>query len=303
MARKALGENYFSSSKYPINIYRVYIRDPKEQENRKLDYTEKKHSHDFSELVIVTEGNGVHWVEGMEHVILAGDVFLVQGNQQHYFKQRNNLVFYNLMFQPKHLALPAKELKRLPGYNAIFVVEPKYRKQHRFESRLKLDRTGLAQVEAIVKNMLRESREQPVGYEVSLLSDLLKLFLLLSRRYSENPQTSEGRSVLRIANIIGMLEEEYGRQWKLEDIARRAGMSAGNLNRIFKAATGLSPIDYLVRLRLQRSMELLTESALSITEIAFQTGFNDSNYFTRQFKRLVGIPPSTFRKQGSLYFS
>ncbi len=76
-------------------------------------------------------------------------------------------------------------------------------------------------------------------------------------------------------------------------------MSEGNLHKVFKEATGQSPIDYLIKLRLQRSMDLLSDTGLSITEIAFKTGFNDSNYFTRHFKKIIGTTPSRYRKQHS----
>jgi AraC-like DNA-binding protein len=62
-------------------------------------------------------------------------------------------------------------------------------------------------------------------------------------------------------------------------------------------ATGLPPIEYLIRLRIRQSMELLTASDMSVTDIAMECGFNDSNYFARQFKRINDMSASEFRKR------
>ena len=66
MERKAFGQDYFLNYRYPIMVYRVSTPEHASKQVSALDYSEKKHGHDFSELVIVTQGTGVHWVEGME---------------------------------------------------------------------------------------------------------------------------------------------------------------------------------------------------------------------------------------------
>ena len=69
--------------------------------------------------------------------------------------------------------------------------------------------------------------------------------------------------------------------------------------RVFRKATGQTPIEYLVRLRIQKSTELLRNTDFSITEIALQVGFNDSNYFTRQFRNSLGESPRSYRQKKS----
>jgi hypothetical protein len=158
-----------------------------------LDFTRQQHYHDFSELVIVTGGTGLHWVEGFEFHVAAGDVFLIQGDQQHYFKKLNGLTLYNVMFQSDRLQLPTKELKKIPGFNAVFVLEPSYREKHNFKSRLHLDRSGLAKVQQLLGQMRQEIRLRESGVEVSLLGNLIQLFVFLSREYSKGPRTAQGR--------------------------------------------------------------------------------------------------------------
>jgi len=108
--------------------------------------------------------------------------------------------------------------------------------------------------------------------------------------------TTEAHALLRVGHVIGALENDFQKDWKLENLLSIAHMSRSNLMRVFRKATGQTPIEYLIRLRIQRAMALLRNSTLSVTEIAFEVGFKDSNYFTRQFRRVLGQSPRSFRQ-------
>ena len=292
------GIHYFGISGFPVTVRRVYT-DRAHTPSHPHDLTEVEHSHDFYELVIVTRGSAVHWLEGMEFPVTAGDVFLLQGRQRHYFHDRKDLDLINVMYDPKKVALPENELRRMPGYCAMFMLEPTYRRQHRFASRLHLKRVPLARVEQLVEEMECECAEKEPGYEVTLRAKLLEVMIFLSRAYTET-DTTEAEALLRVGNVIGALENGFYKDWKLDDLVGIAHMSRSNLMRIFRQATGQSPIEYLVRLRIQRAMELLRSTDLSITEIAMEVGFSDSNYFARQFRRALGESPRSFRAKKSV---
>jgi AraC-like DNA-binding protein len=256
--------------------------------------TEVEHYHDFSELVIVSRGVGVQCLEGMDLPIAAGDVFLLCGKQRHYFHHREQLVLINVMYDHERIALPENELRRMPGYCAMFMLEPAYRKQHRFASRLHLSRDHLARVEAITGRMECECSQKDSGYEIVLRAKLLELIAYLSRAY-ERGKSTEAQSLLRVSNVIGAMEKDYSEQWKLDDFVAIAHMSKSNLLAVFRKATGQTPIDYLTGIRIQRATEVLLTTDENITEIAFAVGFNDSNYFTRQFRKATGRSPREFR--------
>ncbi|MGA0332670.1 MAG: AraC family transcriptional regulator [Kiritimatiellia bacterium] len=258
------------------------------------DLTEVEHQHDFCELTIVSRGSAIHNLEGGESPVTAGDVFLLQGQQRHFFHSRRDLDLVNIMYDPEAIGLPEKELRRMPGYCAMFLLEPSYRRQHRFASLLHLKRIPLAQVERIAEEMEKESTRKEPGHEAALQAKLLELIVFLSRLYMQS-ETTEAQALLRVGHVIGSLEQDYARDWTLEEILQIAHMSRSNFMRVFKKATGQPPIEYLLRLRIQEAMKLLTHSDRSITEIAMDVGFNDSNYFSRQFRQALGQSPRSFR--------
>jgi AraC-like DNA-binding protein len=253
------------------------------------------HSHDFSELFIIVGGQGVHVAEGREYPVSAGDVFFLQPGQAHYLKDTTASRGYCVMFDSTRLPLPSSELRKLPGYQAVFVLEPRHRRRHEFNSRLRLRRKQLADVERLVKAMHREGAQKAPGYSAVLLGQLLELIVLLARRYAAI-EAKEGQSLLLLGGILGELESECARPWRLEEIVRRSGMSGSYLSRVFRKATGYTPIDYLIQMRVQKAMELLRTTTWSVTEIAERVGFTSANYFARRFRTATGVSPRDYRK-------
>ncbi len=107
--------------------------------------------------------------------------------------------------------------------------------------------------------------------------------------------SSEAQRVTRKA--MAFIHEHSGETIGREDVARYAGVSEGYLSRCFTQETGCSLIHYITRYRIQQAKQLLSNGDLSITEIALEVGFSDSNYFSRAFRREVGLSPLAFRRK------
>lgn len=291
MSVLAKGDHYFNYKDFPIQVLRIRGG---HLEQHPYDLTDVPHHHDFSELVIVEQGVGVQRVEGIEYPIRTGDVFVFQGDREHCFPDRDNLSFVNVMFSLDDLPLPREQLFRIPGYHALFLLEPTYRAKHGFKSRLQLDKTAMSEALVIVNAMCDEQQRQRPGYQVLMLSWLMELMVMLSRKYSGSDSES-AQALLRIGQVVSALEEDFSRPWRLPDMAKDARMSVNNLLLTFKGALGTSPINYLLQVRIRKAMEMLRSSSSTISEIAFKVGFSDSNYFSRQFKRVAGVSPREFR--------
>ena len=100
--------------------------------------TFKSHTHEFSELVVIQGGRGIHATAGEEWPLAAGDVFVVNGARPHEYRQMEQLKLAQILFKPEELSMPTCDLGKLPGYHVLFALEPAYRARHRFESRLHL---------------------------------------------------------------------------------------------------------------------------------------------------------------------
>ncbi|WP_238178062.1 AraC family transcriptional regulator [Paenibacillus contaminans] len=100
-----------------------------------------------------------------------------------------------------------------------------------------------------------------------------------------------------VSQAIRLIEEEYKEQLTLESIADMLDCSSRQLLRLFKSQADTTPIDYLIRVRMNKAMELLLDSDTGLKEIAESVGYADSYYFSRLFKKVVGISPIRFKDE------
>jgi AraC-like DNA-binding protein len=259
------------------------------------DLTDVEHDHDFDEIVIVTAGRADHHLKGFAYPVAAGDVFVLQSRDRHYFAKRQGLELINVMYDPQSLGLPVEGLREVPGFSAMFLFEPVYRRQHRFQSRLYLPPLDLRPIVRLAEALQGEIEQRRPGFAVAARVKLVELMIDLARRYGRH-ESSEGRSLLRLGELIGSLEQRYAEAWTVPMMARAVSLSPSQLVRVFRRATGRSPIVYLIELRLRHAVRLLEETDLDVTTVAFRTGFNDSNYFARQFRRRLGTTPTNHRR-------
>jgi len=101
-------------------------------------------------------------------------------------------------------------------------------------------------------------------------------------------------AVKKARNII---EESILGRISIKELAKDVGLSPSHLGFLFKSETGMTITKFIEEKRIARSRELLQISDLKVSEIAIRSGYEDVNYFCRIFKKVEGVPPSTFRKK------
>ncbi len=101
----------------------------------------------------------------------------------------------------------------------------------------------------------------------------------------------------RLRAMLAFIHSHYEEQITLEDIAGAAGISPRECTRIFREQTGTSPVGYLIEYRITIAASLLKISDMTVTDAAMKTGFNNSSYFTRTFRKVMGMPPKTWQQK------
>jgi AraC-like DNA-binding protein len=105
------------------------------------------------------------------------------------------------------------------------------------------------------------------------------------------------RDLARLRRVRDRIDREYAQPLDIEALALGAHMSAGHLCRQFRLAYGESPYSYLMTRRIERAMALLLRGDLTVTEVCFRVGCSSLGTFSTRFTELVGVPPSTYRRQ------
>jgi AraC family L-rhamnose operon transcriptional activator RhaR/AraC family L-rhamnose operon regulatory protein RhaS len=252
------------------------------------------HKHEYSELVVVLRGSGTHCTAKLNYIIKAGDIFYVKPGYVHGYSDPVNLKLANIMYFPRKIGIPLNDIVGLPGYKAIFELEPDLRNSGRFNSRLNLNIADLSFVEKLLNSIKSELWSVNPGRIFMAVSYLMQLIGFISRSYETNlnPDT---RALFNIGRIVNHIESTYFDKFILNDIARKFNMSPCTLIRAFKRATGSTPGLYAQKFKIQKASELLVAPDATISAVAYRSGFSDSNYFSRQFKRHTGMSPKKFR--------
>src|SRR5262245_1273928 len=107
------------------------------------------------------------------------------------------------------------------------------------------------------------------------------------------------RDLALLRRVRDRMDREYAQPLDVEALARDAHMSAGHFSREFRRAYGESPYSYLMTRRIERAMALLQRGDLSVTEVCFAVGCSSLGTFSTRFTELVGVSPSTYRREAN----
>ena len=260
------------------------------------------HRHEFIEVVIVLSGEGVHITAGKRQRLQAGDVLVINSSRSHAYENTRSLNLVNILVREDVFRETEKELGMLPGYHALFTLEPVRWRQRKFTGHLRLNPQDLNLAVSWIDRLEEETGKRSEGGRLLARSWIILLIGLLARRYDKFTAHAP-RLEMRLGRLLGQIEQDTCRKFNLVELSRQAAMSERTFLRRFREATGQSPLAYVNRARIRRAAQMLAsrEPNLSITEIAFRCGFQDSNYFSRQFRRFTGTNPRSFRSRGQGY--
>ena len=104
-----------------------------------------------------------------------------------------------------------------------------------------------------------------------------------------------GEAQRTVRKVIAYIHQHYAEPIARREMAAYAGVSERHLDRCFQQDTGITPVSYLNRYRVQQAKKMLTQTSKSLTEIALAVGFSSSTHFGRVFRREVGQSPSAYQ--------
>ena len=131
----------------------------------------------------------------------------------------------------------------------------------------------------------------------SLLRGVLMDYDARARQSEEDsPSATDRHHRDVVLSIAARIDDEPDRVPSIDELAREAGYSRDHFTRVFKDVLGQSPRDYVIASRVNRAAQLLTESSLPISQVAYASGYDDVYYFSRQFRQKTGHTPSAYRR-------
>lgn len=249
------------------------------------------HYHPEIELIFVCGGSGKRQIGSNISYFSDGDLVLMGTNLPHCGmtnENTNNDFEMVIQFKPDFLG---ENIWELPEMHKISVL-------------LEKAKAGIVFSENIKKEVGQKIVEM---HEASSLDKLIKFLKILEDLAStqEYRILNAGKYYLqtqvedneRINHIFNHVKDHFKEQITLDEIADLANMKVPSFCRYFKKITNKTFTQFVNEYRITHSLKLLAEQPLSITEVCFESGFNNFSYFNKTFKEFTGKSPSQYRKQ------
>lgn len=275
---------------YPIKIYNLTI--PKSESS-----FVQQHWHPEIELVLVQEGSAVFHIGNQRLILNASEGLFINAGTLHAESGLSDsaasisyILFLPSMIAQEGTRIYSKYIQ--PILNDDYIPYIKLLPQNPAASSM------LHLVRAIITN---ETSNQN-GHELTTFRYLLSFWSSIISITGENALYTNrlvGIHQERIKTMISYINEHYGEDISLDDIALAANISSRECQRCFKSKLSITPFDYLKGVRLEAAARILrdTNDHESLASVALSCGFNDSSYFSKCFLNAYGVTPRNYRRQ------
>lgn len=249
--------------------------------------------HDYFEIAYLYNGSAKICIKNQEYQLARGDMVIIGNNLIHTYEACDNMPadFIWIAFMPNAVYLPGdSELD-------FEYIRPFYEQENNFL-------IPGANLEPLIPDHLIQMynllNDKETHYRIQVKTHLYELlnYIVL---YYDNFETVEKidydkrqQEIDRLKNVFEFMYSEYDEKITLEEAAEVACMSKHYFCKFFKKVTGFTFLEYLMKIRIDKAKELILQGKKSITEIAYDIGFDNLSYFYRTFKRLTRLNPGEY---------
>lgn len=235
--------------------------------------------HENVEIMLITEGEGVIFYGSEEKRFKKGDIVIINSGIIHRTYCEKGFESYFIIIDESF----AKE-------NGLSAVDRIFTPIFRSDNTTRL-------FEAVVKEEKAKRKDTPVG-AAKLRLTVLELLIDICEEHSEirnKKEKTEKASEQYVKKVMVHIGDRYAEELTLEGLAQLCGVTKHHLAREFKAYTGMTVLTYLNLIRCKNAEGCLLAGA-SVTETAVECGFESISYFSRTYKKLMGVSPSGVKK-------
>jgi AraC-like DNA-binding protein len=261
------------------------------------------HKHAYIELFIIEKGSCKHFYNNRETLLIPGDCFLVPAHYEHGFEIHKLSSIFNCQFFTKRLS---SDIRRIT--NELCTGNSRNKQDYSKFYKADINKQGIYHFEpnarlyffTLIGYMLDEQNKAGVYFQQMKRNYLEAILILLKRisdrqysNYIHHPSPKHAKIMKVLSYIEANITEEEALNF--DALAAQNNVSPNHFRKLFKDFTGLSPVEYINRLRIVKACDQLLKGEESITDVAASVGIYDSNYFSRIFKQYIGCSPKQYK--------
>ncbi|MHA0857125.1 AraC family transcriptional regulator [Paenibacillus sp. CMAA1364] len=214
--------------------------------------------------------------EGQEHLLQPGSLFVYRPHEEQYYGhyKEHKFISYWIHFT-------GYGVEELLGASELGEDRPYF--------------VGVNnEVPDLFKDIMNELRDKKAGYELASASLLSYMLSIISRRISQGFDLKANNNRAEIYESIKYIHEHYAQEIYVSKLAEMSYLSTDRYTTLFKNMMDTTPLQYIIRFRLEKACEFMKHTHLNIQQISSLVGFEDQLYFSRMFKKYYGITPSEY---------
>ncbi len=259
-----------------------------------------EHTHNFLEIFYVTEGIGIHVINGHELPIHKGELFVLGSGTNHTFypeRENGSLKWININFMPGFI-----DGSMINEYNANEIIKLSVFRNLFFDSH-NITFLHLCETEESYRRLIELMLWEYVQHKYGCISCLKHyLIVLLTKIFCDalkEEQTKDTRWLLQtvLDEISESISNSDASAISLSKFAQRAYMSPKSFSRLFHQKMGVGFSHYVQQKRIEKSCKLLAETDMPVNSVMLEAGYCDAKTFYGLFKRVMGITPMQYRLQ------
>ena len=255
---------------------------------------EPPHTHEFIELVYLFSGEGFHSINEQSFPVKKGDLLFINYKQVHAFQVSRPMNYLNFLMKPEFIS---KELMNHENLYEIFTLSLFQEFQGGFENSTPIVSfygKEIMEMEQIFLQMLEEFNQKQAGYKAILKGYMQIVFSRIIRKLQAD-RKSAGYMNKITPEIFQYIDANCFEKLSLSEIAEKCFYNPSYFSRVFKQSCGRSLTVYIQEKRIAEALRLLSETGLSIGQVAQRVGYDDLKQFYKQFKKYTGNTPGVVR--------
>ena len=276
----------------PLEVYNI------ESQNSADSYS---HWHDEMEFIYIIDGNSEVHIDFKTFTVSSGDFIVIPKGSIHYMAilMDSKISYIALVF-----SLSLIEGTTL-DYSQISFINPIIESKLLFKNIITNKDNGYTSILNSFRQLIDSFNSRNYGYQLSIKSSLFNIFYTLFNENHiqiniEKEHYNDLIKVEKLKEVIKYIQTNYKNPISIKELADIAQYSEYHFLRFFKNETSKTCTQYINNFRIQKAALLLSNTSLSITEIAYEVGFGDVSYFIKTFKKYMCTSPNKFRKSAML---
>lgn len=250
------------------------------------------HDHDHTELSFILSGKGKYLVDGKEYDVESGDLVICNPGVMHTHivtNPKEPTIEFIAGFTDFHFKNMAPNSIDIGNGNCVLKTTAELKQKLMMHC----------------YSIIAENESCNIGKYIMIKTNLMQMLLLVMREIVSKDDYEQTKCHFESYNknyavkkVINYLNENFDKKISLEQIAHNMYLSPVYISKIFKEETGESPINYLIKIRLEKAQDILIkEKNSSIKAVANKVGYDDAYHFSKLFKKYYGVSPLHYRKR------